>query len=181
METIAGSGSYSFSRKPFFLAKVIYFNGIHCQQWKSLLLVEVIFSMEAICFIRSYSFQWKMLFLVETIPFSGSHYIQWKPLACSSIHSIQQKLLLLMQGISFIGSYSFYWKLSILVNTIPVSGTHFRQWKPFLSGKAFVFHGNHCPIFLVEAAPFNQNFSFQWKPFFLVLQNFRQENLSPVT
>ena len=156
METIAGSGSYSFSRKPFFLAKVIYFNGIHCQQWKSLLLVEAIFSMEAICFIRSYSFQWKMLFLVETIPFSGSHYFQWKPLACSSIHSIQWKLFLLMEAISGSGSHSF-------------------------QGPRLFFMEIIAPFFLVEAAPFNQNFSFQWKPFFLVLQNFHQENLSPVT
>ena len=71
-----------------------------------------------------------------------------------------------MESISFSGSYSFYWKPSILVKTITFTGSHFRQWKPFLLGKAFVFRGNHCPIFLVEAAPFNQNFSFQWKPFF---------------
>ena len=138
METIAGSGSYSFSRKPFLLAKVIPFNGNHCPQWKSLLLVDAFFSVEAICFIRSYSLQWKMLFLVETIPFTGSYY-QWKSFACSSIHSIQWKLFLLMEGISFIGSYSFYWKPSILVKIIPFSGRHFQWWKSLLLGKAFVF------------------------------------------
>ena len=97
-----------------------------------------------------------------------------------------------MEGISFIGSYSFYWKLFILVEIIPFSENHFRQWKPFLLGKAFVFLGNHCPqlkpfclveaiLFLEEAALFNRNFSFQWKPFFLVFQHFRQQKLSPVT
>ena len=114
------------------------------------------FSVEAICFIRSYSFQQKMVFLVETIPFSASHYFQWKPLACSSIHSIWWKLLPLIESISFNGSYCFYWK-------------------------AFVFMEIIAPLFLVEGAPFNQNFSFQSKPFFLVLQHFRQENLPPVT
>ena len=122
METIVDSGSYSFSRKLFLLAKVIHFNGNHYPQLKSLLLVEANFSVEDICFIRSYSFQWKILFLVETVPFRGSHYFQWKSLACSSISSIQWKLFLLMEGISFI----FF-----LVETAPFNRDFSFQWKPF--------------------------------------------------
>ena len=72
-----------------------------------------------------------------------------------------------MEGISFIETYSFYWKPSILVKTIPFSGSHFRQWKPFLLGKAFVFRRNHCPIFqwklllLIETFPFSGSHSVQ--------------------
>ena len=154
-------------------------------QWKPF------FSMVAISFIRSYSFQWKTIFLVETFPFSGSHYFFGKPLACSRNLSIQWKLFLLMEDISFIGSYSFHWKPFILVEIISLSGSHFGQRKPFLEGNTFVFLGNYCLVetfsfsrchfFLEESAPFNRNFSFQWKPFFLVFQHYRQQKLSPVT
>ena len=154
METIAGSGSYSFSRKPFLLAKVIHFNGNHCPQWKSLLLVEAIFFngshllyqkpcvlVENALFSQNYSFQWKPLFLVETIglqqysfhlvktvPFNGRHFLHWK-------------LLLSLEAIHFSENPSFWWK-------------PFLQWKPFLLGKAFVLRGNHCPIFFSGSCSF---------------------------
>ena len=155
METTVRSGSHYFQWKPFF-------------------------SVEAICFIGSCSFQWKILFLVETIPFSGSHYFQWKPLAYSSIHSMQWKLFLLMEGISFIGSYylfigSYPFQCNLLVQDISSSGSHSFQGKPLF------FVETIAPFFLAEAVPFNRSFPFQWKPFYLMLQHFRQEKLSPVT
>ena len=59
-----------------------------------------------------------------------------------------------MEAIPFRESLCFSWKSLPLVETIPFSRSHF---------------------LLVEAAPFNRNFSFLWKPFFLMFQHFRQQ------
>ena len=148
--------------------------------------------METIAPSGRHSFQWKPFPLVEAIRFSVNCFLsfQWKPflqrkpLTFSRNNLFQQKLLLLIDGISFIGSYSFYWKPFILVGAIPFS--FFR--------KAFVFEENHCPQLkpillkksirfsgsMVKDASFNRNFSFQWKPFLFVFQNFYQQKLPEV-
>ena len=96
-----------------------------------------------------------------------------------------------MEDISFIGSYSLYWKPFILVEIILLvegisgSGSHFSKGKPFFVWKLLpvveIIPFSRSNFFLVEAAPFNRNFSFQWKPFCLVFQHFRQQKLSLVT
>ena len=147
METIAGSGSYSCSRKPFLLAKIIHFNGNHCPQWKLLLLVEATF------FSGSHLLYQKLFVLVENALLNRNYSCQWKPLFLVETIGLYQYSFHLVEtvpfdgDISFIASYSFYWNSSVLVKIIPFSGSHFRQWKPFLLGKAFVFRGNHCPFF----------------------------------
>ena len=118
METIAGSGSNSFSRKPFLLAKVIHFNGNHCPQWKSLLLVEAIF------FSGGHLLPQKLFVLVENALFSRNNSFQWKPL--------------------FLAETIDPWQYSShLVETVPFNGRYFLQWKLYLSLEAIHFNQNH--------------------------------------
>ena len=149
METIAGSGSYSFSRKPFLLAKVIHFNGNHCPQWKSLLLVEAIF------FSGSHLLYQKLFVLVENALFSRNYSFQWKPLFLVETIGLQQYSFYLVETVPFSGRYFLHWKLSL-------------HWKPSILVKIIPFRGSHSfqgkPLFFVEIiAPF-----FQWKLLLLI-------------
>ena len=141
METIAGSGSYSFSRKPLPVLEVTTFSGSYFFQWKPFALLEATRFGGKCSFHSKLSFQWMPLFLVKTIglqqysfhlvktvPFNGRHFLHWK-------------LLLSLEAIHFSENPSFWWK-------------PFLQWKPFLLGKAFVLRGNHCPIFFSGSCSF---------------------------
>ena len=182
MEVTTFSGSHLLYQKLFVLVENALIIRNYSFQWKPLLLVEAIG-------LWQYSFH-----LVETVPFNGRHFLrcpenfpqgklppgQGQGLVQDQRQNQGWGVIFLggsfSRTISLNGSYSFYWKPSILVKTIPFSGSHFPQLNPFLLGKAFAFLGNHCSIFfLMAAAPFNRNFSFQWKPFFLVFQHFHQK------
>ena len=143
METIAGSGSYSFSRRPFFFAKVIHFNGNHCPQWKSLLLVEAIF------FSGSHLFYQKLFVLVENGIFSRNYSFWCKPLFLVKTIGLQQ--------------YSFY-----LMETAPFNGEHFLQWKLFIFLESLCFSWKSLPqyfqwkmLLLIKTFPFSGSHSFQ--------------------
>ena len=146
-----------------------------------LLLMETIATREDIPLSGNHFLQQKLFVLLETafLPFSRNHFFQWKPLTFSESSFFQQKLLLLIDGISFIGSLSFQRKPFVLVlsakplflvEIIALSRNQSFQIKSIL------FRGS-----MMEAAPFNRNFSFQWKSFLLVFQNFHQQKLSEVT
>ena len=175
MEVTTFSGSHLLYQKLFVLVENALIIRNYSFQWKPLLLVEAIG-------LWQYSFH-----LVETVPFNGRHFLrcpenfpqgklppgQGQGLVQDQRQNQGWGVIFLggsfSRAISLNGSYSFYWKPSILVKTIPFSGSHSFQ------GKHLYFVGIIAPFFLVEAAPFNRNFSFQWKPFFLVFQHFHQK------
>ena len=166
METIAGSGSYSFSRKPFLLAKVIHFNGNHCPQWKSLLLVEAIF------FSGSHLLYQKLFVLVENALFSRNYSCQWKPLFLVETIGLQQYSFHLVETVPFNGRHFLHWKLFLLLEAIHFSENHSFQWKPFLVVEAIPFRESLCfswkslshywkLLLLIETFPFSESQSFQ--------------------